>query len=215
MNRKSNRKNRGQSSSLTLRPTGSQTWQSQAQPWPAFNNTLKKDNSEHHFIQTNDLGVVVTTSTTVPVFYARSFTYTDVNQVTSFTAIFDQYRIDEVEVWMVPNLSATTNNSPSLWYSVVDYDDAVAPTMLATLQQYTNVIMTPMSNGHYVRFKPHCAEAVYAGAFTSYGNILAPWIDSTSSSVQHYGFKAGFNSTPNAYGVQMVIRFHFSCRNVY
>jgi len=216
--RKGNKRNAGrsQSSSLNARPTGSKTWNVAASPMPMFNNTPKKDNSVHNFIQTVDLGTVLSTSNTVPTFFARAFTYNDLQQVASFQALFDQYRFKEVELWIqVTNNTASIASAGPVWYSVIDYDDATAPTGLASLQQYTNVITTPINQGHYVRFRPHVAEALYGGAFTAFGNIPAPWIDSASPGVQHYGIKIGFNVTPSAVTVGMIMRFHFQTRNVF
>jgi hypothetical protein len=183
---------------------------------PSFNNTLKRDNNIHHFIQTIDVGQFATTSNAVPQFFARAFTYNDVQQVASFQALFDQYRINEIELWISPiNNTATIATSGPTWYSVIDYDDATAPSSLAALQQYTNVITTPLNNGHYIRFRPHVANALYGGAFTAFGNIAAPWIDSASPGVQHYGFKMGTNITPTVVNFNMQIRMHFSTRNVF
>jgi len=185
-------------------------------PMPAFNNTLKRDNIVHNFIQTIDLGAVLTTNNAATTFFAKNFSFSDIQQVASFQALFDQYRISEVELWIQPvNNSATVATSGPTWYSVVDYDDSATPTSLASLQQYTNVITTPLNNGHYVRFKPHVAEALYGGAFTAFGNIHAPWIDSASPGVQHYGFKMGVNVTPTVVTFNMVMRYHFQCRNTF
>jgi hypothetical protein len=183
---------------------------------PGFNNTLKKDNSVHRFIQTTDLGAVFATSAVLPTFYARSFAYTDVIQYTSYQALFDQYKIDEIEIWMQAGQAGNNNaNTYPTWYSAIDYDSDSAASALSTLQQYTNVITTPLTQGHYFRFKPHVAEALYSGAFTSYGNIKSPWIDSASPGVKHYGFTVGVNVTPAAVQMNMVIRLHFSTRNVF
>jgi len=202
-------------SALTARTPTTKVWQIQAQQMPAFNNTLKKDNSAHHFIQTQDYGTILTTSNTVPTFTSKSFTFNDVQQVASFQALFDQYRIDEVEAWIAPVKASAADGNNANWYSVVDYDDAATPTGLGSLQQYTNVITTPMTNGHYIRFKPHVAESLYSGTFTSFGNIKAPWIDSASPGVQHYGLKMGFNVTPTALAINLIVRLHFSCRNTF
>jgi hypothetical protein len=217
MKGRASHKKRKSSTGLNRR-TGTQTWNLVSQPFPAFNNTIKKDNSIHRFIQTTDLGTIASTSVSTPVFYARAFLFTDVVQVASLQVLFDQYRIDDIEAWIsVPACanSAAANNVV-MFYSVVDYDDDAAPTQLSTLQQYTNVTTTTCSNGHYIKFKPHVAEALYSGAFTSYGNITAPWIDSASSTVKHYGIKLGV-ATAVAAGnaVTMSLRIHFSCRNVY
>jgi len=207
---------KGAASSLTARGSTTRTWNVAMNPMPGFNNTLKKDNSVHNFIQTIDLGQILTTNNAATTFFARAFTFNDIQQVASFQALFDQYNIVEIELWIQPiNNTATIATSGPSWYSVIDYDDAATPTGLASLQQYTNVITTPLNNGHYVRFKPHVAEALYGGAFTAFGNIAAPWIDSASPGVQHYGFKMGVNATPTVVNFNMMMRYHFRTRNVF
>lgn len=210
---RANRNRDGMSSSLTTRVPGSAVWNITAGRQPAFNNTLRLDNVTHKFIQTVDLGVVMSTSTTVPTFFAQNFNFGQVAQVGSFAAVFDQYRIDELEVWIIPGLLATTTNQRETWYSVVDYDDATAPTQLSTFQQYSNALTTPCSQGHYFKFRPHIASAAYAGTFTGFMNVPSTWVDCASTTVQHYGVKMGFNSTSGSLGVQIVARFHMSFRN--
>jgi hypothetical protein len=200
--------------------TNSKLWNTTSQTWPMFNNTLKKDNTVHRFIQTTDLGTVVSSSTTLPVFYARAFTFTDVQQYASFAVIFDQYRIAEIEVWFNPgNISSSYNTGTSGYiYTATDYDDDTAWTQTSQAQQYTNVMMGPPNLGHYRRWKPHVAEALYSGAFTSYGNITAPWIDMGSTGVKHYAFKAALgtaSSSNTAYSCSLTARIHFECRNVF
>jgi len=51
------------------------------------------------------------------------------------------------------------------------------------------------------------AVAAFSGAFTSYSNVPAGWIDSASPGVQHYGLKLYFESTP--FGV---ISYEYSVR---
>jgi len=216
-NKRSNRRTQPRaSSSLTARGVTTKTWNVAMNPMPSFNNTLKKDNSIHNFIQTIDLGQILTTSNTLPTFFARFFSFNDLQQTSSFQALFDQYHIKEIELWVQPvNNTATIATAGPTWYSVIDYDDAATPSALASLQQYTNVITTPLNNGHYIRFKPHVAEALYGGAFTAFGNVPSPWIDSASPGVQHYGFKMGCNVTATTVNFNMIMRYHFSTRNVF
>lgn len=215
VNRRATQNKRSGQSSLTERGTATAVWNTYSQQFPHYNNTLKKDNAVHRFIQSLDFGAVLTTSTTLPTFYARSFTFNDVQQVSSFTAVFDQYRIDELELWLYPDVSNSASTTNPTYYSAIDYDDANAPTALGSLQQYTNVIETTMNNGHYMRFRPHVAIAAYSGAFTSFMNQKSNWIDSGSPGVQHYGIKAGFNITGSTVNIRLMCRIHFSCRNVF
>jgi len=129
--------------------------------------------------------------------------------------IFDQYRIDEIEEWIFPSLIGNTTQAFSgLLATVVDYDDATVLSTYAQAEDYTNCVHGPASEGHYRRFQPHVAIAAYSGTFTSFSNVVAPWIDLASPSVQHYGLKAAVQPSGVAMGYSTVTRIHVSFRNV-
>jgi len=139
----------------------------------------------------------------------------NVNDYTSLIAAFDQYRCTRVQCWLVPRvgpsqISATAN--VGLCTTVVDYDDASAPTY-AQLLEYRNALTAPGVCGHYRDFKPHTAMAVYAGAFTSFANMTDVWLDCASSGVYYYGMKAGFEQTDAAYVYDLIIRTTWEFRN--
>jgi len=118
-----------------------------------------------------------------------TFQLSDLADAASYTAIFDQYKINLVEVWAVPTLNANTGEYAALMASVLDYDDNSALTTLAAAQEYDTCLQAPLINGHYRSLKPHVAVAAYSGAFTSFANMQNQWIDCASSGVQHYGIK--------------------------
>lgn len=113
------------------------------------------------------------------------------DQSSTWLALFDQYRIKRVDWRFRPQFEginfSTTDNVPVI-YTVVDYDDSVNLTTLPQIREYQNC-QTHMNESFNVSCVPHCAMALYAGAFSSYGNITAPWIDSASNGVPHYGLK--------------------------
>lgn len=132
--------------------------------------------------------------------FAMYFTLNDCIQASTFTALYDQYRIDKVQV-----IIGRTNNQQSagnstqnltfpsqqLWY-VVDHDDATVLTSLTDIMQYQGAqCKNIMDNGEVkITFKPRIAVAAYAaGVFTSFSNQSAGWIDAASPTVQHFGLK--------------------------
>jgi len=138
-----------------------------------------------------------------------------VNDYASLISVFDQYRCIRCQLWMVPRvgpaqISATAN--VGLATSIVDYDDASAPTY-AQLLEYRNALTAPGAQGHYRDWKPHIAMATYAGAFTSFANVEDMWIDCASSGVYYYGFKAGFEATDAAYVYDLIVRTTWEFRN--
>jgi hypothetical protein len=112
----------------------------------------------------------------------------------SWAAVFDQYRIVGLEIFIEPvsGTSLATSTLPSgKLYTVIDYDDS---TVLATINAalaYDNCIATTSYQRQRRCFAPRIALAAYgSSAFSSYANEAAPWIDCSSGTVEHYGLKA-------------------------
>jgi len=112
--------------------------------------------------------------------------------------------------------ATTLNFGGENLYSVIDYDDANALTTVAGALAYTNVIVTPMTNGHYRKWRPHIAVGAYSGAFTSFKNEVSNWIDVASPGVQHYGLKVVADVTSiNTLSIKMFSRVWVQFRNVF
>jgi len=198
---------------------GSSIWNMNSQVAPANQGLSREDNKIFTFIQSSGQGTVLTSSVSVPVFQAKSWTTADIFQFSSFAAVFDQYRIDDIEVWLEPSgIGLTVGYTGNVKiFSVVDYDDANVPSSVSALQQYTNCTSARLTDGHYHPFKPHIAVAVYNGSFAGFANKKADWIDVASTSVQHYGFKFGIDVTNNSSDVKldMHTRITVSFRNLF
>jgi len=183
-----------------------------ANPPPAAMNYIAS-NKDYRFSQQVPEVTILTTSTTLATFAATSFKLSDLDQVSSFQAVFDQYIIDEVEVW-IENVDAhlTSQNAGNL-YSVIDYDDANVLSTTASACDYTNVLGTSADASHYRKFRPHVAVAAYSGAFTSFANMESQWIDMASPAVQHYGLKLACTATTGVQSFVARYRYHIRMRN--
>lgn len=121
------------------------------------------------------------------------FTLSLLDQASTFTSLFDQYKIAKIQIDFWPmyraNSVALHADLIPLIYTAVDYDDATAPVSLTDIRQYQNVTMHDDSEKFSVTFVPHVAVSSYSGAFGSFNNVTSPWIDAGSPSVQHYGLK--------------------------
>jgi len=153
------------------------------------------DNQIYTIVQTNDGLTQQTSSFNNGV---MGFTLNSWSQYTQFAAVFDQYRIEEVQVVFRPMFTAnqvsgsTTFYIPTL-YVVADYDDSTSLTTAAAFESYTNCNMS-VNETVAVRLTPHSAQAAYSGAFTSYANKTYQWIDCSSPGVVHYGIKWGIDA---------------------
>lgn len=147
---------------------------------------------------------VITTSSVLPVYSSQRVALADFNSVGVLTQVFDQYKFDQLEMWLEPYVSQTSAFSDVS--SAVDLDDANVPTMGSQVIDKMGALTGYGAPGRYHKWKPHMAIAVYSGAFTSFANAPAGWIDSASTGVQHYGLKMFFGTTLTA------IQYRLTCR---
>lgn len=135
--------------------------------------------------------------------------YFCLSQLPSYSEIcstYDRYRITKVQMYFMFDHNASEceasttqplKNLPLL-YVVKDYDDATPTAGEDEYVQYNPCKIVRLGNGKgafdcVVTIKPRIATAAYGGgAFTSYVNTAAPWIDANSADVQHYGIKFGY-----------------------
>lgn len=179
-------------------------------PSPAKASSLNK---VYHIFQEYS-GGAVSSDTTLDQTGAINFTASGNTQNAQLSAVFDQYRIAMVEVTFMPRVNlSTASSTPPVFYSVVDLDDS-SSTSISSLSNYPGAKITEAYKQHVHTFVPHVAVAVYSGAFTSFANEVAPWIDVVSDSVQHYGVKWGFTTTSTVYTYDVKIRIHFQFKNV-
>jgi len=184
--------------------------------WPHMNDP-QLDNQVYNFIETDTQVNLMTTSTTISQAFGTYAALNGLPNATNYTALFDQYRIVQVEVWITPQIGGSGGvllNAGSLMKTVVDYDNTTTTATQAFFDDFANCHTTGIQSGHYRRYTPHVAVAAYSGAFTSFSNVVAPWIDCASPGVQHYGLKIYADATPlGAIGIDVITRYHVQFRN--
>lgn len=174
--------------------------------------SLKTPYSEYSFAG-EYASTLFTTSMAVPTNGAESYTLsTHFPDASNFTSLFDEYRIDQIEVWLEPAMVISSSAGSSPFVSAVDLDDANTPANFADVSGRQGAVEGVTGTGHYHKWKPNVATALYSGTFTSYGNITSTWVDCASPSVQHYGLKYATNSAdgvtrPYYRTVRMLVTF--------
>jgi len=185
---KKNRKSSGRSPLASEGQVISRLFSSEG-PRPYPNNGLSLEQTIQ--LEMTQQASFLTASATagVPTFASSTFKLSDFVGSASLLAVFDQYRFDQIEVWIE---SLTPNLTGALPYltTAVDLDDANVPTNAGQVQDKMGAVSGFSLGGHYHRFKPHVAISVYSGTFTSFGNAASQWIDNASPNVQHFGVKA-------------------------
>lgn len=168
--------------------------------------------------------LVSAASYTSPANYgALSFKLSDLPNYTEFTSLYDEYRFKAVKVMFIPtvNVSALpaldgtttgTQNIPAL-YTWIDNDDNTAPTSITQGQQFSSFKAHGLLNQMRVRsVVPECSTALYAGTFTSYGQVKNQWIDNNSPSVIHFGLKFGIVNCSNIGAFDVVLTYYMEFR---
>lgn len=162
--------------------------------------------------------LTVTRSLDVPAFhYASSdvvasydFALDDLPSYTDFTVLFDQYKINWVEMnmvsnanWKVMNNSSAEHLSDTRLFIAKDFDGA-PPTTMATLLQIDNIQLIDIAEDgvHKVSVKPkHNLLTAASGTSSQTG-----WIDCATPSVPHYGIVLGGYGLTNTGSHYPVIR---------
>lgn len=156
---------------------------------------------------------IIVTGTGVSNFsqgYGRVFKLNDLQGVSEFLALFDQYKFVKVECFFHlqtnPDAQYKLNTSttapvvnvcnfyPKLWY-YSDYDDGGAPLIqeVKEVQAVKCRVLEPNKMiKHVLKPKPiiQMASAGNTTGTLGYGTLKEQWIDCNNPNVEHYGLKA-------------------------
>lgn len=195
-----------------------QTWSVTAGATPGLTRIQSMDNKPHRVVQTVELGTVATSSAGADVFFAQGITLAQLAQVASFTAVFDQYKIEQVEIWITPSYNFAAGMNPnSVYLTVIDYDDSTTPAAIGTLLQYSNCAEISATTGIYRRWRPHVGSMLAQPTSSVQGtaNLIAPWIDSSTTGVIHNGFKMAVKASSVTSIYNARLRLTVAFRNVF
>jgi hypothetical protein len=156
-----------------------------------------------------------TNSITTDTFYALSFKLTDLSNYADWLTVYDQYRIVNVEVHLIPTtyINTTVVTNRGVLWTCIDYDDDTAFTSVNDIVQFNNAhVHINDGTRKLVVINPHVALGVNSGGLVASGNVKSIWIDASSPNVNHYGFKAvmttGAGGTLTYYvATRMIVEF--------
>jgi len=184
-------------------------------------NYAYTDNAIRRYIR-HDIAAAVVNTSIAPFAGAWAFRLSDVSGYDEFTALYDEYRIDEIKVTFhnYGKTEAPTNTTlASTILYTVDFDDDTPPANILELQEHTNCkLLTTRAKKWGVRFRPSVAPMFYNTALTSgYGRKTGAWLDCAKPDIPHYGLKMWINqATDNAEIVAIVpwVQYKLSFRGV-
>lgn len=144
---------------------------------------------------------------------AAQFRLDNLPQYTDFTALYDHYAIEQVDVEMDclansaptsndPNFPTNQGKMPSITY-VPDFDDANVPVTASNINEYQRAkTFTFRGSGKPLKFsiKPRTAVTIYRSGVTSAYAPAAEGmpLDLGYIDIPHYGFKFWINNMPAA-----------------
>jgi len=174
-------------------------------------------NRVHNIIQTNYL--TFTSSNSVPTATSYVIRLVDFDNAANIVKVFDQFKVNMVEIVFTQRfMSNSSSTDPGRIASVVDLDNSTALGTFNAALDYPGCQVSEFGNNlieHNHTFVPHVAVAAYNGGFSSYMNVTAPWIDSVSTDVIHYGVKAVATVSAPAAVCDVRVRAWFQFRNVF
>lgn len=166
----------------------------------------------HNFVDSLQNLAFFTTSTVSNTFAGTFFALSSMNDASEYAAVFDQYRIMAVELTIMPS-TLTVSGLTGHLLSAVDYDDVASITPALNAQKST-VVISNLQDTIVRSFTPKIALAAYSGAFTAYSvGPAQTWINTASTTVQHYGHKLTANPTTAVITYDLYTRVWFQFRN--
>lgn len=153
-------------------------------------------------------GGYMNSNATLPQYAAMNFKFSDIDNYTNLANVFDQYRIDLVEIQIFPSVTdvTTTAGDVGTIVTAIDLDDSTPPLSYLQLQGRASAVSSSATKTHFHRFKPCFATAAYSGAFTSYTSSTG-WVDCSSPNVEHYGVKGATNPVTG-----QLVNFRFNAK---
>jgi len=166
----------------------------------------------HNFVDSLQNLAFFTTSTVSNTFAGTFFALSSMNDASEYAAVFEQYRIMAVELTIMPSTLTVAGLTGHLLLAV-DYDDVASITPALNAQKST-VVISNLQDTIVRSFTPKIALAAYSGAFTAYSvGPAQTWINTASTTVQHYGHKLTANPTTTAITYDLYTRVWFQFRN--
>jgi len=164
-----------------------------------------------------------TGSAVSPQLGGAAFSLNQCGGYAEFTALFDSYRIERVDVEVINRISAGAQAAASSAYPRLHYcfdrDDSATPPSIDDLLSHQGVKTHQFDEGHNVlkfSIKPLPATAVFAaGVFSGYASPAGPmWVDCANVTVPHYGWKfATEYFTNTGMFLDVYYTFHVSFRD--
>lgn len=178
-----------------------------------------KELQELRLVQDVQANALALTAVGANSFNSAAFTAAQLDNFTSCSAVFDQYRIYKIEcIVQVQTLTEVTSGlNAGMMYTCIDTDDAGIPTTIGQVTAYNSCVMSSPTQFHYHCWEPRFIVATQdSGGATIQASTQTGWIDCAHPNVPHYGLKFAASATPlAAMNVIYMFRLHIGFRGLH
>lgn len=172
---------------------------------PKMNGKLRQP--VHYFTRFQAAGDVTVVDNATNSFGVQYFELANVPGYTEFSAMYDFYKINAVQVKFIPisnvNQGVAGSAVPVYAYnnrfiSAIDYNDRTVPTTLDELRQYSSCKVTPGCKIHkrFLHPRPTMVVDEDSNQGSSVGlaqtSGASTWVSTASNQTEWYGIKWGF-----------------------
>lgn len=176
---------------------------------PSSANVQLTNSTTGSYNATEGLLLGPSATATGDMFFTIRFTIADLSQVSTFSGVFDAYRIDRVDLQFNPVQNVMGNQPlqsigdpcPQDIITVIDYDDVVLPALETELEEYETYARSAGYERHYRTLVPAIAKNVHrtGGLNIGYMQEKEKFIDFQYTDVEHYGIKGMIRSVDNGF----------------
>jgi len=145
--------------------------------------------------------------------YSFSFSLSDLSSYTEWTALYDSYRIDKVDVRIMPGYRTSMPGAfvDVTLVTVVDFDDSSALTSLADYFEYSTArFCDPIIPNEFSIIPRFCVQSLTGGRITA---PLGAWIDAANAIEPYYGLKIFASGTTASALWTVQLNYHLSFRS--
>lgn len=166
----------------------------------------------HYFTRYADGGTISLVDNTTATYGVLYFELANIPGYSEFSAMYDFYKINAVQVKIIPSVNVTTGQGGEAvsayynrFFSVIDYNDRAVPNSVNDLRQYSTCKVTPQQRIHKRFFHPRPVfvvdEDAGSGSSVGVGQVSgkSTWIATASNQTEWYGIKYAYeHPDPNA-----------------
>ncbi len=173
-------------------------------------------------------GLYILQNTANPLLGQISFCLADLNQATTFSSLFDRYRIEKVHVRVTSrnnagqlfNIASPNNAAPQL-YMAIDRDDSAAPGSIQALTEYDNCMVMPANSCLDIVLTPSVVATIANSSSTATSSVIKrsdeEWLDIAATTIPHFGLKWGITplqaTTTSAWYFDLQMWYFVSFKN--